>query len=78
MRAKVTLTIEMQQGAFNDLSETVILQKTTAVTAIQKILNPIAPFEISFFLWSCAKFLTPASQHGLRERIEQVKRDMLR
>src|SRR5438552_6093018 len=75
---KIPLPIEMQQCAFDDLGQPVIPQKTGTITAIEKILNSLTPFDVGFSLWPRSEFLAPICQHRLRKRVAEVKRDMLR
>lgn len=61
----IPLTVEMKQCVLYGPGQSVIAKKTAAVTAIEKILDPPAPFEVGFLWRPCLELIAPTCEHGL-------------
>ncbi len=67
----------MQQRVLYNLRQPVVPKETFAIAAIEKIMNPRPLFNLSLLFRKRFQFLAPFIQYVLRQRIEEVKTNVL-
>ena len=61
----VTLTCGMQEFILYDLGQSVITKEARAITAVEKVLDTSAPFDVGFLGWARSELVAPACEHRL-------------
>jgi len=61
----IPLTVEMKQSVLHGVGQSVIAKKAGTITAVEKVLDTSAPFDVGFLGWARSELIAPACEYRL-------------